>query len=339
MVPPIRVFLALVFILACGRPAWSDCAAPPVDVRSQWGIDQPILLTWTNVGGLIFPEVFRGETDSFTSAVRVAQLSLGSTSYEEFPPQQDIVYHYWVRAIDIACGLEPSPPSAAVTASNIDSGTGAIPEPTVTPTCTGIQVTWPTYRSASGVTVRRAGWGTLGVLPPLAPLPGAASTYLDTDILPGATYQYSITVVTPATGSLGRTSLKSFPVVGRSRFGGIPVSAAGVVGGAATLSVVGSPGVGIASPAPVSYLWMRGGAALTPGGPYSGINTPQLLISPLRTALEGEYTLRVSNGCQTVDYRAVLSVTAACRADFNESGALGTQDLFDYLAAFFAACP
>jgi len=28
-----------------------------------------------------------------------------------------------------------------------------------------------------------------------------------------------------------------------------------------------------------------------------------------------------------------------CRADFNDSGDVTVQDLFDYLAAFFSGCP
>lgn len=41
----------------------------------------------------------------------------------------------------------------------------------------------------------------------------------------------------------------------------------------------------------------------------------------------------------TVSGFAVVQVGVGCAADFNRSGAVTVQDLFDYLAAFFAGCP
>jgi hypothetical protein len=32
-------------------------------------------------------------------------------------------------------------------------------------------------------------------------------------------------------------------------------------------------------------------------------------------------------------------VNPCCPADFNNSGAIGVQDIFDFLAAYFAGCP
>ncbi len=46
----------------------------------------------------------------------------------------------------------------------------------------------------------------------------------------------------------------------------------------------------------------------------------------------------VSRGI-TLSVPVVLAVTQPCRADFDQSGAVGVQDIFEFVAAFFAGCP
>jgi len=43
--------------------------------------------------------------------------------------------------------------------------------------------------------------------------------------------------------------------------------------------------------------------------------------------------------CSIVSNGAVLGVRVDCRADYNLSGMLSVQDLFDYLAGYFGGCP
>jgi hypothetical protein len=33
------------------------------------------------------------------------------------------------------------------------------------------------------------------------------------------------------------------------------------------------------------------------------------------------------------------TINACCKADFNNSGGISVQDIFDFLAAYFAGCP
>jgi hypothetical protein len=65
-----------------------------------------------------------------------------------------------------------------------------------------------------------------------------------------------------------------------------------------------------------------------------------LTITGLTQADAGRYTLRYQTGCGTASQDAILAVTSSgCPADFNNSGAKDVQDVFDFLAAWFAACP
>lgn len=90
-----------------------------------------------------------------------------------------------------------------------------------------------------------------------------------------------------------------------------------------------------------TYQWRKDGLPLVNGGRFSGVNTSTLTISPSSltdnaSALDVVFT----NACGTVISKAVgFAVTASCSADFNRSGTVSVQDIFDFLSAYFAGCP
>ena len=96
--------------------------------------------------------------------------------------------------------------------------------------------------------------------------------------------------------------------------------------GTATLSVsvTGSP----------TYQWFKGTTALSnAAGHIAGATTSTLTISNAQAGDTGSYTCTATSTCSTTSNPATVSV---CVADFNCSGAVTVQDIFDFLSAWFA---
>jgi hypothetical protein len=80
-----------------------------------------------------------------------------------------------------------------------------------------------------------------------------------------------------------------------------------------------------------SYQWRKN------LGLISGGTSPSLSISPVGTGDAGSYDCVVTGTCgQAVSDAATLVV---CAADYNCSGAVTVQDIFDFLAGWFANSP
>jgi hypothetical protein len=119
---------------------------------------------------------------------------------------------------------------------------------------------------------------------------------------------------------------------------GVPQT--GCLGGSTAFHVQAS-----ANPATITYQWFRaasGGTfsalangASSTGSTISGATTPTLTISSIR-ALEANtfYFCRATNACGSRDTFQVKLLV--CIADFNCSGTVTVQDIFDFLAAYFA---
>lgn len=112
-----------------------------------------------------------------------------------------------------------------------------------------------------------------------------------------------------------------------------PQSQAVSPGGAATFITQGS-GSG-----PISYQWRFNGE------PIVGANRPTLTITQATAARAGVYDCVITGAVpptRAITRGATLTVGtigSACPADFNNSGGLSVQDIFDFLAAYFAGCP
>ncbi len=93
--------------------------------------------------------------------------------------------------------------------------------------------------------------------------------------------------------------------------------------------------VAVYAPTPYTIQWRRNGTPISDNFRITGSNTPELTIDPARHGDLGIYTAQVNSACGTfVSDGAVLDF---CAADFNESGTASVQDIFDFLAAYFAA--
>jgi len=97
--------------------------------------------------------------------------------------------------------------------------------------------------------------------------------------------------------------------------------------------------------APFTYVWKRGATTLADGpsaggGVVSGATTAALTITNVGLADAGDYRTIVTNACGTqTSSLAALTVEVGCPADFNQSGEITVQDIFDFLAAYFAGDP
>ena len=92
---------------------------------------------------------------------------------------------------------------------------------------------------------------------------------------------------------------------------------------------------------PMTYQWSFNGVPMVPlveSPRRSGINSPSLIINPVRSSDAGNYTCRVTNSCG-IATSAPITLTVRCPADFNGVGGLTVQDIFDFLSAWFSGDP
>ncbi|MCC6323144.1 MAG: VCBS repeat-containing protein [Phycisphaerales bacterium] len=117
-------------------------------------------------------------------------------------------------------------------------------------------------------------------------------------------------------------------------FSAPPISRSVVVGQAAVFTI------GTATNAD-TIRWRRNGVPLNNGGGISGVTTPTIAINNTTPADSGSiFDCILTNPCGTTTTNSVsLLVTPACPADFNTSGTVSVQDIFDFLSAYFAGCP
>jgi len=95
-----------------------------------------------------------------------------------------------------------------------------------------------------------------------------------------------------------------------------------------------------------SYQWFRNGVPLVNTARFSGVTTTTLTVNPVAQQGSepgwtdaGQYSLRASNFCGVANSNIAILTTPTCLADFNGAGGITVQDIFDFLAAYFAGCP
>ena len=101
-----------------------------------------------------------------------------------------------------------------------------------------------------------------------------------------------------------------------------------------TLNVIG------AGADPLTFQWRRDGAPLSDDGHYSGTTTPTLTIGGAVQTDAGLYDVVLTSPCgSTPSAQAQITILPCVPADFNHSGDVTVQDIFDFLTAWFAGSP
>jgi len=86
---------------------------------------------------------------------------------------------------------------------------------------------------------------------------------------------------------------------------------------------------------PFQFQWRKGAAILTDGGRFTGTQTPTLTIFNTVESDLGTFEITITDMCGT-ETRSSATLGFYCPVDFNHSGSIGVQDIFDFLAAYFA---
>jgi len=107
-----------------------------------------------------------------------------------------------------------------------------------------------------------------------------------------------------------------------------PASSSVCPGGQAVLSVPKAGG------GEFSYQWRKNGVNLADGPRVSGSDTRSLAISGAVATDAGAYECVITSACGPVT--TTPATLTLCAADYNCSGAVTVQDIFDYLASWFA---
>lgn len=340
----VRISLAALSLILVPRGVHAQfCGSPATGVLAESGVCGPFVrLSWTNPPGFIFPKVWRSADQNFANATLIYNPGLGgATSLLDAPPTGGVNYYYWVGGDITNCpgstGLRQVPLTGPLPAGRFTPT--FYPAAVVESTCTGIRITWqPAWDNTSWRLVR-VDTNNSARLVDLGTIPRTTTTYFDTDVTPGNRCIYALQInssCSTTSGAVGTQPVRAGPWSSAAAR-----SASVNVGQSATLSVVNpsASGEAITSPSPTNLVWTRNNLPLADGTKYSGTTTQTLTINNARLEDAGVYTLAGQNACGSFFFDAVLGVTQRCRADFNQSGAVSVQDIFDYLSAYFAGCP
>lgn len=238
-------------------------------------------------------------------------------------------YYYFVRGVSSTC--TQGPPSAFVPGQAATQGvTGT--RATVTG-CNAVTITWD---SQPGITQYRVQRQYNFAVSTIATLPGTSATFTDTTGVPGTSYRYFVRADSACAGSteIGAVSDVIFP--GQPTVVTQPCATIVDAGTSGTLEFAFLHDQPVLSP---TYQWFKDNVPLTLGGRISSSGASLRFSSFLSTDV-GSYTVRLETECGIAYSTRVLAVRPnRCRADFNDSGSVSVQDLFDYVSAFFAGCP
>ncbi len=119
----------------------------------------------------------------------------------------------------------------------------------------------------------------------------------------------------------------------------------GVIGGVGAVNAnagqtVSLTAAGTGSP-PFTYQWRRNGSPVVngptgSGSTISGATTFNLVIVNSRPTDGGLYSCLVTDPCGTQVSSVGRQLTVTCAADYNHDGSINVQDIFDFLAGWFA---
>lgn len=213
-------------------------------------------------------------------------------------------------AVLTACDLVISDPAALT----IGGGVSVQVQPVSASVCEGSSVVLTFGVSgATGYQWRKGG----------EDIPGATSSTLEFQSTTMADAGAYDCVVASECGGVA-SSVATLGVCSAVSIGTQPVARVACPGSSATFTVGASGSL-------LAYQWRRDGE------PIEGATGPSLVVSPVGAASAGLYDCVVENCCQRATSASVgLSV---CVADYNCSGTLTVEDIFDYLNGWLAVAP
>ncbi len=98
--------------------------------------------------------------------------------------------------------------------------------------------------------------------------------------------------------------------------------------------------------APLGYQWLRIDPEVTfvngptaNGSVVTGATATTFTIADIQLADAGRHACRVTDVCGNTNISGSAIITVLCAGDFNLSGTVSVQDIFDFLAAYFANSP
>lgn len=171
---------------------------------------------------------------------------------------------------------------------------------------------------------------------------GATVGFFDTTGVPGRRYQYTLGIAQPC-GLLAFQTALPVTAVGPGRVA-TPVDFVSVQTGSPgpgqpRAAAVLNPGITPGFPVG-TWSWTRDGQPVLDEGPSGRVSidptTGVLTILDARLADAGAYQAQLLSSCGTLRSRVGLVLTRRLVSDVNDSGEATVQDVFDFLAGFFA---
>lgn len=296
-----------------------------------------IRITWANLPGATaagFWRIHRNTTQSLSGATLLDTRGGGTFEYIDTPPNRNQTYHYFIEAV----GPTPACPSSGFVAAPIAARLSdlLLGEISATLGCGTINLSWPPFPGATAYIIYRQPLYRASELH--ATLPGTTTTFIDQGA-PGERYIYFVYARTACANGIANYTNYLLMTGTPSVSGNLPPA---IINAGTEYTIPFS--IDLAFNTPTSGRWFKDGQPLniTPGGRILLTDTQRITFTDLRPEDTGLYRVELTFSCGTLSQEVVLAVrptTPACPADFNNSGDLSVQDLFDFLSAYFAGCP
>lgn len=298
-----------------------------------------IRLTWTNLPGASaagFWRIYRNTTQTFSGATLLDTRGSGTFEYTDTPPDHSPTYYYFIEAV----GPTPACPSSGFVAAPVAARVGEVQqELSLALSCGAINLSWPPFPGATSYMVYRQSQGGSATLLAYLPFPTTTTTTVSHQGVPGVQYSYFLNVQTSCGAGIVRSTPMTVMPGSPSVSSNLPPA---IIDAGTDYTIPFS--IDAAFNAPTSSRWFKDGQLLSvsPNGRIRPTDTQRITFTDLRPEDTGLYRVELTFSCGTLSQEVVLAVrptTPACPADFNNSGDLSVQDLFDFLSAYFAGCP
>lgn len=213
-------------------------------------------------------------------------------------------------SVTTTCDFVISDPAALT----VGGGASVLIQPESRSVCEGTPATLTfSVAGATGYQWRRGGQD----------IPGATASSLQfAPAAIGDAGDYDCVAASPCGGAT--SNVATVQVCSAVSIGTQPQARAACPGGSATFTVQ-------ATGTALTYQWRKGGS------PIMGASGPSLTISPVVAGSVGAYDCVVENCCQQATTTA--AALTMCAADYNCSGGVTVDDIFDYLNGWFANAP